>query len=159
MFVFSAILQKKFRRGSVLVMTLLVLLVLFLLGISYLAIIRRDYRFAAINERNEQAWFLAKAGLEYYRSESADDLLKQRNIKLPGTPSGKRLASGALPKDSNTHFFEVVQLKNGDIAVRGVVIGTMTSSRKKQSVVERTIIVPAEGMEASYDISCFADVK
>lgn len=53
------------EKGFLLITTLMVMLILMILGMSLVAITSQDYQFAHKELLNLQAYYLAKAGLEY----------------------------------------------------------------------------------------------
>ena len=122
--------------GGALVLVLLTTTVLLIMGTAFLFFLERDYRFAGYQERSEQAWFLALAGLEYYQAQGA----KAR-------PPLRR----AVPLGSQTHFFEVQVLADGTVISRGIVQGTLPAL--SGTVVERSVIAPRGVLEEAYDAS------
>jgi hypothetical protein len=85
---------------------------LLLLGLTFLNFIEADYRFAAQEDRRQQAYDLALSGLEYQR--------RHTDILHPGAPVVKKF----VPLNSSTHFFEVKVEADGSIVSRGVVQNT-----------------------------------
>lgn len=51
-----------------LITTLFVATVLLVLGIAFLSFLERDYQFAAVQSRNQEALYLALSGIEYARA-------------------------------------------------------------------------------------------
>jgi hypothetical protein len=97
------------RRGIALITVLCLSSLLLVLGITFLNFIEQDYRFAAQQDRRQQTYYLARAGLEFQRHRT--DLL------FPGAPPLRRQFP---PNDPNT-YFEVTVEANGRVLSRGVV--------------------------------------
>lgn len=119
-------------------MALLVTVVLLILGTAFLAFLERDYRYSGYQERSEQAWFLALAGLEYHRASPTP----------PGTTVRRY-----VPADSRTHYFELTVGSDGTVTARGVVEGTLTGLPGQVPSVERKVIAPGGALEEAYDAS------
>lgn len=119
-------------------MALIVTVVLLILGTAFLMFLERDYRYAGYQERSEQAWFLALAGLEYHRTSPV----------APGA-TVKRY----VPADSTHHFFEVTVAGDGTVTSRGVVEGTLAGLPGQVPAVERKLIAPGGALEEAYDAS------
>lgn len=100
---------------------------LLLLGLMFLQYIEVDYRLAAQQDRRQQAYNLALAGLEYQRSRT--DLLYP-------DPGGPRRLRKAVPPGSSTHFFEVSVEPDGRVVSRGVVQNSFRELAQHQLVVE-----------------------
>lgn len=126
------------RRGGAMAMALLVMVVLLILGTSFLMFLERDYRGAGHQERSEQAWFLALAGLEY-----------QRAHPVPPGATVRR----SVPRDSRHHYFEVSVAADGTVTSRGVVEGTLSGGPGRAPSVERAAIAPGGALEEAYDAS------
>lgn len=97
------------RRGIALITVLCLSSLLLVLGITFLNFIEADYRFAAQQDRRQQAFYLALAGLEFQRHRT--DLLN------PGSPAVRR----NLPADNPNLYFEVTVDPTGRVHSRGVV--------------------------------------
>jgi hypothetical protein len=115
------------RRGMALITSLLVSVLLLLLGVSFLNYLENDYRFAAHQEKSQQAYYLALAGLEYQKTRT--DLL------FPGTATPMPFKQG-VPVSSLTNYFEVTVTAQGKVVSRGVV-----QSSTGLLLGERTLIV------------------
>ncbi len=122
--------------GGALVLALLTTTVLLLLGVSFLSFLESDQRFAGLQERSDQAWYLALAGLEYQRAS--------------GSPAGS-LIRCYVPKTCQTHFFEVRVEPDGTVVSRGVVQGTLASSVAAGTVIEKTLRAPSGAGEEACD--------
>lgn len=107
--------SRRSRRAIALITVLLLSTLLLILGLTFLTFIETDYRFAAQEDRRQQAYYLALAGLEYQRHRT--DLLHPQ----PGDPT---TVSKALPELSLTHSFEVSVFPDGSIISRGSVRNT-----------------------------------
>jgi len=123
------------RRGGALVLALLVTTLLLVLGVAFLSFLERDYRLAGCQERSEQAWFLALAGVEYALATGQG----------PGDPVWVEVPSG-----SSTHGFEVQVHLDGTLVSRGVVRQTLSWS-ERHPVFERTVIVPSGLLEEAHE--------
>lgn len=119
-------------------MALIVTVVLLILGTAFLMFLERDYRYAGYQERSEQAWFLALAGLEYHRTSPT----------APGTTVRRY-----VPADSTQHFFELTVTPDGTVTSRGVVQGTLAGLPGQVPAVERKVIAPGGALEEAYDAS------
>ena len=126
------------RGGGALVLALLTTTVLLVLGVSFLTFLERDQRFAGYQERSEQAWYLALAGLEYSRA--------------CGLEAGTTIRR-YVPAACRTHFFEVQLRADGTVLSRGVVQGTLASSVAGGTVIEKTLVAPAGAVEEASDAS------
>lgn len=100
---------RKSRGGMALITVLALTVLLLLLGLTFLDFIEADYRFAAQEDRRQQAYDLAVSGLEYQRRHTAD-------IYAGDSPLTK-----FVPASSSTHFFEVSVQADGSVLSRGVV--------------------------------------
>lgn len=126
-------------RGIALVTVLVMTMVLLVLTVAFLYYAERGYRFAGLQERQNQAYFLAMAGLEYYRARP-EEFVNQKVVKLP------------VPKESKTDFFEVTLESNGTIISKGILTSPL-SSMSDSATIERTIRVPGGDLEKMYDTS------
>ena len=113
--------------------------ILLVLTVAFLFYAERGYRFAGLQERQNQAYFLALSGLEYY---------KARPEEFIDTPSRRR----PVPIDSTTDFFEVVLRSDGTIESTGILESTLTGI-SGNTTITRTIIVPGGDLEKMYDSS------
>ncbi|MFN8606338.1 MAG: hypothetical protein U0931_02315 [Vulcanimicrobiota bacterium] len=107
---------------TVLALTVLLLL----LGLTFLDFIEADYRFAAQEDRRQQAYDLALSGLEYQRRHSAD-----LYVGAPAMPLRK-----FVPASSSTHFFEVTVMPDGSVVSRGVVCNSFRELASHRLVVD-----------------------
>lgn len=126
-------------RGIALVTVLVMTMVLLVLTVAFLYYAERGYRFAGLQERQNQAYFLAMAGLEYYRARP-EEFVNQKVVKLP------------VPKESKTDFFEVTLDSDGTIVSKGILTSPL-SSMSESATIERTIKVPHGDLEKMYDTS------
>lgn len=60
-------------RGFILITSLLILTVLTVLGLAFSALVTRDLYFARRQELGTQAFYLARAGIEYYMARGLPD--------------------------------------------------------------------------------------
>ena len=123
------------RRGGALILALLVIALLLVLGVAFLSFLERDYRLAGCQERSEQAWFLARAGVEYALATGL----------APGEPVCR-----SLPEGSSTHSFEVQVHPDGTLVSRGLVRQTLSWS-ERLPVFERTLVVPSGLLEEAHE--------
>jgi len=114
------------RRGMALLTVLSLSVLLLLLGLTFLNFIEADYRFAAQEDRRQQAYDLAVSGLEYQRHRT--DLLHAQ--------AGGTRVTRFLPANSSTHFFEVTVDVDGRIVSRGVVRNSFGELASHRLVVE-----------------------
>ena len=129
--------EKSHKRGIALVTVLVMTVILLVLTIAFLFYAERGYRFAGLQERQNQAYFLALAGLEYYKARP-EEFLQTQTVKKP------------VPKDSSTNFFEVTLKTNGDLECKGILYSPLSGLTKSQAI-ERTLIVPQGEVEKLYD--------
>ena len=118
------------KRGMALITVLGLTALLLLLGLTFLEYIEADYRFAAQQDRRQQAYNLARSGLEYQRQRT--DLLH------PGSPKLTR----ALPSGSQTHSFEVTVEASGRIVSVGIVRNSFRELARHRLVVEPGASLP-----------------
>lgn len=129
--------RRPHRRGIALITVLVMTMVLLVLTIAFLFYAERGYRFAGIQERQNQAYFLALAGLEYYKARPEEFLTN---------PTVKR----SVPSDSTTDFFEVTLKENGDLQCRGILYSPLSGLTQSEAI-ERTLTVPQGEVERLYD--------
>lgn len=122
-----------------LVTVLILTVVLLILAVAFLFFAEREYRFAGLQERQNQAYFLALSGLEYYRARPEDFL---------STPTVKRF----VPLTSTTNFFEVTLAPDGTLTCRGVLEAPLSGFTAAQTI-QRTVVVPQGSVERMYDTS------
>lgn len=101
------------RRGMALITSLLVSVLLLLLGVSFLNYLENDYRFAAHQEKSQQAYYLALAGLQYQKTR-LDRL-------YPGTTVPMPEAHGVPASSLTTNYFEITVTPQGQVISHGVV--------------------------------------
>lgn len=100
---------------------------LLLLGLTFLEFLEADYRFAAEQDRRQQAFYLAQAGLEFQRCRT--DLL---HPDAAGNMTQRRY----LPAGATDTYFEVTVEPNGRVRSRGVVRNAFRILVEYQLVVE-----------------------
>lgn len=111
------------RRGMALLTVLALSVLLLLLGLTFLNFIEADYRFAAQEDRRQQAYDLALSGLEYQRRHTHELYL------------GAAKVTKFVPLSSSTHFFEVQVNSDGSIVSRGVVRNTFRELASHRLIV------------------------
>lgn len=99
------------RRGMALLTVLLLSTLLLMLGITFLEYLEIDYRLAAQQERRQQAYFLAAAGLAYAHTHT--DVLH--------AAGGGATVTQQLPPNDPDHSFEVSVDAQGRVRSRGIV--------------------------------------
>ncbi|MBX3171832.1 MAG: hypothetical protein KF760_30755 [Candidatus Eremiobacteraeota bacterium] len=92
-----------------LITTLCVSTVLLVLGVAFLTFLERDYRFAATQSRNQEAFYLALSGIEY--AKSRPDLVRQNEEPV----------QRSLPANNPNRYFRVRVLGDGSVESIGVV--------------------------------------
>lgn len=134
------------QRGSMLVFSLWLTVLIFVMSISYLDYLHRERRFSGIQERNLQAWYLAQSGCDYFRKYceygSAELLLAAPDNtckKVVKTGEGNLLARVFVPKNSKHSYFEITAIKPDLVCVRGVVYDTLSSSGGGKSLQEKRL--------------------
>lgn len=137
-------------RGSILALTLILTVVLFILGCAYLSFLERDNRFAGIQERSERAWDLAQSGLEYYRVYGGTMEPLQPGKKALNPP--RVLAKVYVPASSKSQYFELADLGQGNMMCQGVVVNSIASPKHKHEV-RRVIVIPHAKLEDAYELS------
>lgn len=129
-------LRRKFQRGGALIMAMMITTIMLILGAAYLLSLQTERRFSGVQERNLQAWYLAKSGCDYFFYYCQDGSA----VSLIGAPGNtlqetQKAASGELVlakvpilHDSEHYYFEISRVTNKVIKVRGMVEGTLNSS-------------------------------
>ncbi|MCA9777708.1 MAG: hypothetical protein KC800_13360 [Candidatus Eremiobacteraeota bacterium] len=125
------------NRGIALVTVLVMTVILLVLTIAFLFYAERGYRFAGVQERQNQAYFLALAGLEYYKARP-EEFLETPTVRRP------------VPLDSTTNFFEVTLRENGDLICKGILYSPLSGFTETESI-ERTLTIPGGKVEDLYD--------
>jgi type II secretory pathway component PulK len=108
-----------------LISALLISVVLLILGISFLSYLEADYRFASRQDKSQQAYYLALAGLQYQRSR-LDQL-------APGATVIEQRHS--LPASDPYKYFELKVYPDGRVESKGVVAAPL------KILAERTLVV------------------
>lgn len=127
------------QRGIALVTVLVLTVILLVLTVAFLFYAERGYRFAGLQDRQNQAYFLALAGLEYYKARP-EEFIEKPTVKRP------------VPIDSETHFFEVTLRSDGTLECKGILESTL-SGISGNTTISRKIIVPEGDVEKMYDSS------
>lgn len=125
-------------RGGALVLALLLTVVLLLLGSSFLVFLQRDYRLSGLQERSQQAWYLALAGLECYRAAGP----------RVATPLRRR-----VPASDPSRYFEVTVRPDGAVLSRGVVEGTLSALPGAVPTIERRALALPGALEEAYEVA------
>ena len=111
------------QRGVALVTVLLLSMIMLILGLSFLYYLERDYRFAGQADRSQQAYYLARAGLQYQRS--------RLDLCYPGAPPVER----HLPAGNPQAYFVLTLEPSGKIESRGVVKSPLGAIIAERSLV------------------------
>lgn len=130
---------RRLKRGIALVTVLLLTVILLILTVAFLFYAERGYRFAGLQERQNQAYYLAMAGLEYYRARP-EAFLTQKTVRHP------------LPAGSTTDFFEVTLQDDGTLECKGILYSPLSGLTETQTI-ERVVMVPGGSVEKMYDRS------
>lgn len=102
------------HRGMALIATLFVSTILLVLGIAFLSFIERDYRFAATQSRNQEAFYLALSGIEYAKARPRDLLMADGVTPNAGI-------TRQIPAGNPNRFCRVRLLPDGTLQSEGVV--------------------------------------
>jgi type II secretory pathway component PulK len=105
-------------RAMALITTLCVSTVLLVLGVAFLTFLERDYRFAATQSRNQEAFYLALSGIEYARSRP--DL-----VRRGGDP-----VTRSVPSNHPNRTFRVQVLADGSVRSTGIVHSGLINTQK-----------------------------
>ena len=108
-------------RGIALISTLAVSTMLLVLGLAFLAFLQRDYQFAAVQSRNQEAYYLALSGLEYARTRS-DQLVRGGTIRRQ------------VPQLNPNRYFDLTLQADGTLISTGTVQSGLVATRKQLTV-------------------------
>lgn len=133
------LIRQRDQSGIALVTVLVLTFVLLVLTVAFLFFAERNYRFAGLQERQNQAYFLALSGLEYYRAR-------------PEEFQDKSTVRRYVPLESSSNYFEVVLQADGTLQCTGVLLSSL-SGLSDSEPIQRTIIVPDGSVEKMYDTS------
>ena len=139
------------RRGSALLLTLSAAVILLILGCAYLSFMERDNRFSGYQERSERAWCLALSGLEYYCSYGCGGAALSASSKAIDPP--RVLVRVYVPAANPNQYFELADMGQGNLLSRGVDAGTLSSNRRQELLITRSLVIKAQKVEDAYDAS------
>lgn len=122
------------RRGIALMTALFFMVFLLVVGLTFMTIMEQDYRFAGQQDRNQQAYFLAQAGIDYYKARAASF--------TPGDPPQEF----GLPIDDTRHRFQVQLEADGTIRSTGMIKDAYGNVK-----ASRVLVVPQGNYGAMYD--------
>ncbi len=130
-------------------MAMMLTVIMLILGAAHLLSLQSERRFSGIQERNLQAWYLAKSGCDYFfnycQGGSAAFLLGAPGNKLlteQKVTSGESVFAKVPVVDGSEHYyFEIARLSAKVVRVRGVVEGTLSSSGKPTCCEAKLYIV------------------
>ncbi len=122
------------NRGIALMTALFFMVFLLVIGLTFMTLMEQDYRFAGNQERSHQAYFLAQAGLDYYKARASTF-----------TPGGTPVEFG-LPEGDAVHRFKV--WVEADLTVRST---GMIKDAYGNIKAQRTLVVPQGNFGAMYD--------
>ena len=108
------------RKAFALATTLIVATFLLLLGLSIMVFTERDYRFAANQDDNARAFFLARAGLRF-------------GAVTP--PAVGQTVIRSLPDGDGQHRFAVTLAASGDLESVGLVLSPDGEVRAQRKLV------------------------
>ena len=111
-----------------LIATLFVSTILLVLGIAFLSFIERDYRFAATQSRNQEAFYLALSGIEYAKARPGE-LLESDGVTPK--PAG---FTRQIPVGNTNRFCRVRLLPDGTLRSEGVVVSGLLTTTKVLTV-------------------------
>jgi len=103
------------KSGMALITTLFVSMILLVLGIAFLSFLERDYQFAAVQSRNQEALYLALSGIEYAKTKPG--LLTEADGLTPKA-AGVTLN---LPANNPNRYCVVRLLNDHSLQSQGVV--------------------------------------
>lgn len=126
--------MRRTRRGIALMTALFFMVFLLVIGLTFMTLMEQDYRFAGQQERSRQAYFLAQAGMDFYRARASTF-----------TPGGAA-QQYELPEGDVEHQFRVVV--EADLTVRST--GMILDAYGKVKA-ERTLVAPKGDFGALYD--------
>ncbi|MFH1454470.1 MAG: hypothetical protein ABIH00_10925 [Armatimonadota bacterium] len=114
------------ESGIALITALLIASILFILGASFMGFLSQDYYYAARLNHSTSAYYLARAGLEYYVGGGTEN-----KVIVPFFDKDKQ------------HFFKL-RVEGGNLISRGVVVNAFyTESHPGRDILaERTLIAP-----------------
>lgn len=130
-------------------MAMMLTTVMLILGAAYLLSLQSERRFSGIQERNLQAWYLARSGCDYFfnycQYGSRPFLLDMPGNKLLSEPqtSSEGVVWVRVPVVAGVdhYYFEISSLSAKVMRVRGVVEGTLSSSGKPTCLEANLYIV------------------
>ncbi|MCE7873290.1 hypothetical protein DYH09_23345 [bacterium CPR1] len=120
-------------RGVALITALMFMMFLLVVGLTFVTLMEQDYRFAAQQERSQRAYFLAQAGIDFYRAR-ASFFTVDTPVEL-GVPAG-----------NTQNVFEVVLQADGTIRSRGMIKDAYGGVK-----ADRVIVVPQGNFQRAYD--------
>mgnify|MGYP000870229598 CR=1 FL=1 len=120
-------------KGVALITALMFMMFLLVVGLTFITLMEQDYRFAAQQERGQQAYFLAQAGIDFYRAR-ASFFTVDTPVEL-GVPAG-----------NTQNLFEVVLQADGTIRSRGIIKDAYGAVK-----ADRVIVVPQGNFQRAYD--------
>lgn len=130
--------RRQYQRGGALIIAMMLTTIMLILGAAHLISLQNERRFSGIQERNLQAWYLAKSGCDYFFYYCQDGSVSF----LPEAPGNKLSVGQKSASDASVlakvpvvdglehYYFEISRLSAKVIRVRGVVEGTLSSSGK-----------------------------
>lgn len=109
------------NRGTILVLTLMLISVMALLAVSHLLLGTQDYRVAKGEEWSDQTFYLARSGLEYYALNQA--------AMPPGTRQKIAVEEGAL-------YFDI-EVTDTEVIATGIIADSSGRALAKKSLRAR----------------------
>lgn len=126
--------KSKKRKGSIMMMTLLVVAVVGTLAVSFMLVSTQDFQIAKVENSGIRALYMARSGLEYYGAN-------QRDME-PGTK--KRIEiQGEMEKQ-----YCDIEVKTEEVLSTGVI-----STKSGQVICKKTLKAPYGDILRWYEIS------
>lgn len=126
--------MRRERRGIALMTALFFMVFLLVVGLTFMTLMAQDYRFAGQQERSRQAYFLAEAGMDFYKARASTF-----------APGGAAQEYG-LPEGDAQHQFRV--WVEADLTVRST---GMIKDAYGNIKAQRTLVAPQGNFGARYD--------
>lgn len=109
-----------------LISALLISVVLLILGISFLSYLEADYRFASRQDKSQQAYYLALAGLQYQRARL--DKLAPKATVIEERHN--------VPESDSYKYFELKVYPDGRVESTGFVAAPLKILAQRTLIVE-----------------------
>lgn len=141
-------LKRNKLRGIALITALIFAMFIFMIGGVFVTAIQRDFVFQSTQEANDQAYFLALSGVDYYRHQPLD----YNNPDVFNTPVFTEANPGYLQLDPRREFEVYGVDAPGAIGVGSNIVSTGRFLNPDGSVkAAHTIVVPQGLMTNAYE--------